>query len=67
MWVQQLRDDLEGEVAACRVACEDELGRGRTGVEQVLDGREGLADLFWEGVFKYESWWARLVTEKKGD
>jgi hypothetical protein len=64
MWVQQLRYDLQCEVTACRVAGEDELGRGRAGVEEVLDGCEGLAQLFWEGVFRYESWWARLVTGK---
>ena len=59
--VQQLRDDLQSEVAACRVDREDELRWLRASVEEVLDGREGLAQLFWEGVFGYESWWAQSI------
>ena len=53
--VQQLREDLQSEVAASRVAGGDELRWGRASVEEVVDGREGLAQLFWEGIFGYEN------------
>ena len=55
MWVQQLRDDLQGKVAAGRVAGQDKLRWARACVKEVLDGCEGLAQLFWEGIFRHES------------
>jgi hypothetical protein len=55
MRVQELGGKLEHEIAACRVAPDDDVGWGHAQVQQVLDGGNCLAQLLREGVFWYES------------
>jgi hypothetical protein len=51
MRVQDLGGELECEIAACRVAPDDDVGRRHAKVQQVLDGGNCLAQLLREGVF----------------
>ena len=53
--VEELRSKLQDEVAACRVACDDDVGRGQAFVQQVLDGCNRLAQLSRERVLGCES------------
>jgi hypothetical protein len=53
--VQELRGELQYEIATRRVAGDDDVGRGHASVQQMLDGENCLAQLLWEGVFWCES------------
>jgi hypothetical protein len=48
--VQELGSELQREIAACRVAHDDDVGRGQAPVQQMLDGGKCLAQLLREGV-----------------
>lgn len=55
MRMQELGGDLEREIAACRVAPDDDVGWGQAQVQEVLDGGYCLAQLLREGLFWCES------------
>ena len=48
---------MEREIAACRVAPDDDVGWGHAQVQQVLDRGDCLAQLLRERVFWCESLW----------
>jgi hypothetical protein len=46
MWVREVRQDAEGQVAACRVAADDEIGRVTTvRLDKVAEKLDGLRKL----------------------
>ena len=50
VWVEDVREDAEGEVAPCRVAAEGDVGGGRVSfVEEVGQQGDGFAELRWVG------------------
>jgi hypothetical protein len=56
MRVQEQRGELQREVSACRIARDDDVGRERAFIQQVLDGSSRLAELCRKGIFGCEGY-----------